>query len=92
MGGNDPSLQDKKNTLQRSIDSHYTEKAKGARIRSKAQWIENGEKPTKYFFALEKSRQSKKHISSLKTDEGETINTTAQIQEQERFYTLEKLV
>ena len=47
----------------------YEEKGRGAIFRSKARWTENGEKPTKYFFKLEKARYEKKIISQLKIGE-----------------------
>ena len=51
--------------LQARLDDLYTEKAKGAFIRSRAKWIEDGEKNSSYFFNLEKNRQSKKFINKL---------------------------
>ena len=41
------------------------EKAIGAQIRSKVKWIEEGEKSTSYFLAVEKHRQSNNSIKSL---------------------------
>ena len=40
-------------------------KAKGAIIRSKVKWLEEGEKSTQYFFSLEKYNYSKKNIRKL---------------------------
>ena len=37
----------------------------GAKIRSKAQWIESGEKPTRYFFRLERERFTKNNLTSI---------------------------
>jgi len=53
------------NNLQSHLDHLYLEKAKGAFIRSRARWIEEGEKNSSYFFSLEKQRQSKKKIRKL---------------------------
>jgi hypothetical protein len=36
----------------------------GAQIRSRVQWVEQGEKNTKYFLGLEKNRQTRKTINS----------------------------
>ena len=44
------------------------EEAEGHKIRSRAKWIEDGEKPTRYFFGLEKSRQNNNTITKLKDD------------------------
>lgn len=55
----------KSQKLQNQLDNLYLEKAKGAFIRSRARWIEEGEKNTSYFFSLEKHRQTKKKIHKL---------------------------
>ena len=44
--------------------------AEGAKIRLRAQWIEEGEKPTRYFFRLEKKRADKNHFASLFDQDG----------------------
>jgi len=52
----------------------YDLKGKEAMFRSKVKWIENGEKPTKYFYNLEKRSYEKKVITQLKTTESEIIS------------------
>ena len=42
------------NNLKEEIDLIYQKKGKGSIIRSKCKWIERGEKPTAFFFNLEK--------------------------------------
>ena len=42
-------------------------------FRSKAKWVEQGEKPTKDFFNLEKRNYKKKNITQLKISDGEII-------------------
>jgi hypothetical protein len=42
----------------------------GAQIRSRVQWVEQGEKNTKYFLGLEKTRQTRKTINSLYDENG----------------------
>lgn len=51
--------------LQTKLDDLYLEKAQGAFIRSRAKWIEAGEKNSSYFSKLEKSRQQRNLITSL---------------------------
>ena len=46
-------------------------KGKGAIFRSKIRWIEKGEKPTRYFFNLEKRNYHKKIVSQLYNGEEE---------------------
>ena len=64
-----------------------TDEARGAIVRSKAKWIEQGEKPTRYFFDLEKSNYNKKHIRRLKLPGG-TISTDPEeiLEYQKSFY------
>jgi len=54
---------------------------------SKARWIEKGEKPTNYFFNLEKRNFEKRVIAQLKLENGKIISDMKQInQEIELFY------
>lgn len=45
---------DNLNMLHLQLDLIYEEKARGAFVRSRRKWLEEGEKNTKYFFNLEK--------------------------------------
>ncbi len=62
-----PSSQEKNELmeLQVKLDELYLEKAQGAFIRSRAKWIEAGEKNSSYFSNLEKSRKQRNSITSL---------------------------
>ncbi len=53
--------------LNLEIDQLYIELAKGAYVRSRAKWFEEGERNTSYFFSMEKIIQET--ISSLKINE-----------------------
>ncbi len=44
---------------------------KGSVLRSKANWIENGEKPSKYFCALEKRNYVNKTVMEITNEQGE---------------------
>ena len=46
---------------------------KGAFIRSKAKWIDEGEKPSKYFCNLETQYASSKNIPFIENDEGQRL-------------------
>ena len=48
-------------------------KTRGAITRSKAKWVEQGEKTPRYFLSLEKHNQSVKHIKSLNVDDNSEI-------------------
>ena len=63
------------------------QKVKGAIIRSKARWVEYGEKNTRYFLNLEKRRGEKKSINKLKLNDGtETEDQEVILKEEEKFY------
>ena len=47
---------------------------KGASVRSRARWIEFGEKNSKYFFGLEKRQNDKKSIRLLRNSQGVLIS------------------
>ena len=47
-----------------------SKEAEGAKIRSRAQWFKEGEKPTRYFFRLEQTRAASNSFSSLFDENG----------------------
>ncbi len=51
--------------IQSQLDLIYLDLAKGAFIRSRAKWLEEGEKNTSYFFALEKRNLKRNTLSAL---------------------------
>ena len=56
-------------------------------FRSKLQWTEQGEKPTRYFFKMEAKKFNQKTISELETSEGVKITGHKQLlQKIENFY------
>lgn len=63
----DWSEEDREKILQTQskLDELYLEKAQGAYVRSRAKWIEEGEKSSAYFCRLEKQRQINNSVSSL---------------------------
>ena len=61
-------------TLKKEFQGIYEINGKGAIFRSKVRWIEEGEKPTKYFFNLEKRNYDKKIISQLYNGEEELLS------------------
>ena len=72
---------------EQELDSIYEYRAKGAQIRARAEWIEQGEKSSKFFLGLEKRRQIKKNIKTLATTDGRTITDQTDIlNEQVNYY------
>lgn len=72
---------------EKELDSIYEYRAKGAQIRARAEWIEQGEKSTNFFLGLEKSRQLKKNINTLTSSDGRTLTDQTDIlNEQVNYY------
>ena len=69
----DETLQEYEN-LKSELKLIYEEKGKQAMFRAKCRWVENGEKPTKYFFNLEERNYNKKTISELRLQDESTTN------------------
>ena len=70
------------------LEKIYQAEAKGAGIRARLKWIEQGERSTKYFLGLEKNSVRKKEIKQLKSQNGKrTIRKQEEIiKEVRRFY------
>jgi len=65
----------------------YEAKGKGAIFRSKVRWVEQGEKPTKYFFNLEKRNFNRKVIKEIKREDGKIlVEEDETMKEIESFY------
>ena len=60
---------------QNQLNSIISDEIKGIITRSRIQWVEEGERSTKYFMGLEKASQKKKSITKL-MDESRNILTT----------------
>ena len=79
--------------LKKELQEIYEEKGRGAIFRSKARWTEDGEKPTKYFFNLEKTRYEKKIISQLKIGEDKFVSHFKQVNKEiENHYILHRVL
>ncbi len=60
----------KKNELIKKLENFYRDRDDGYMIRSKIKWVNEGERSTKYFYNLEKSRQSSNVIRQIKDEIG----------------------
>ena len=60
------------NKLDSALEAIYINReCEGAKIRSRARWIEEGEKPTRFFFRLERKRAEKNIFEFLFNESGE---------------------
>ena len=74
-----PAVLAKHSELRASLDQIEEEKGKLAMIRSGARWLEQGEKPTKYFLKLNARRDQEKHIAVLQKSNGEYVTDNKDI-------------
>ncbi len=79
VNNHDKSLIEERQKLKEQLDDYYKNKSKGYQIRARAKWVEEGEKSTKFFLNLEKSRQSSNCIDSLQGDDGIYVYSDAEI-------------
>ena len=62
---NHKQLTEERTLLKQTLNRLYSDKARGAQVRSRARWVEQGEKSTAYFLNLEKIHQSHNSIESI---------------------------
>ena len=71
---------------QNDLRKLHESRAEGVKIRSRAQWWEEGEKPTKYFHDFKKNGKDKSWYKILKTDGTLAFGTEAIQYRQVEFY------
>ena len=67
--------------LKTELEKIHKEKFRGIVLRSQATWVDEGEKPTKYFCTLEKRNYVNKTISKIRNDIGDIITEQKNILE-----------
>ena len=76
---NDPQLQNKIAHVKAELEVFELEKAKGARLRAGIKEIKEGEKSTKFFLSLEKSKSNSNVIRRLMTDSGNYVHDETEL-------------
>ena len=59
--------------IESKLDTLAVERAQSTIFRSKARWVRDGEKNSKYFFSLEKRRYLEKNMTTVVTEDNEVI-------------------
>ena len=72
--------------LKNELQKLYQDKGEGAKFRSKSIWIEHGERPTKYFFNLEKRNYKRRVITELEDGNGKRLYEEQILAEIEAYY------
>ena len=87
---NDPSdkyLQDEINKTKKELEISELEKTRRAQVRARIKWAGEGERSTKFFLNLDKSRAQGNTIHRLVKDDGSFLNTSGEIiKEVHRYY------
>ena len=58
----------------------------GSKIRSRSRWFERGEKPTRFFFQLERERSSRSSVSSILNSDDVEVFTRPEIEQAHVFF------
>ena len=66
-------LRDRMFQAEADLNKIISAEIQGSMTRSRARWVEEGERSTRYFFGLEKTNGKKKFISKLKSSSGNII-------------------
>lgn len=74
--------------FQWKLDEMYLRKAREAYIRSRAKWLEEGEKNSAYLCGLEKKRQERNAVNVLLINDVECTDPKPLSNEVHRFYKL----
>lgn len=83
----DPFLNQELIDTQIQLENYVQTKVQSVIFRSKAKWLVEGERSSKYYFALEKANYDKKLMRAIKLQDGTIIDDQAGIlKEQVHFY------
>ena len=72
--------------IKNELEKHTIEITKGAMIRSRVRWCEEGEKHSKYFLNLEKRNHNNKTINKLQLENGNVIIDSEEILNQQKLF------
>ena len=73
-------------TKKHELESLRNEKMKGKLVRSRAQWVDEGEKPTKYFCGLESKNYTSKIIPKVEKYNGEIVTDQKEILKEVQYF------
>ena len=77
----DNSVLDSIQDIECRLKATYTKKIEGILIRSRAEWLEEGERPSRYFFRLQSSCVQKSHMPSTFDSSGAVVSSQKEIEQ-----------
>ena len=84
--GQNPALEREILKTKSKLEIFSMSKAQGAQTRSRTKFIEEGERNTRYFLSLEKLRAASNTITTLETEEGQTLTDQQEIRQAQASY------
>ncbi len=86
-GDNSPDVCKKYTETKSKLDDYYKQRCKGASIRARVKWFEEGERNTKYFLNLEKSQGVRKQLTKVRNKNNQVVtNGEDVLKETVQFY------
>jgi len=83
----DGNTREKLDRIEASIEQIISHQSKGAAVRTRSMFYEQGEKSSKFFHSLEKSKNDLKNITCLIDDDGQKVHgITNVLLEEKKFY------
>ena len=73
------AAQSKRDQIQIKLELFEPQNSRAAQVRARVKWVEVGEKNTKYFLNLEKSRANSKIMEKVTDENGHTVRKQADI-------------
>ena len=67
-------------SLEAQLSALAQRELEGVKVRSRARWIEEGEKPTRFFFKLEQERAKKSRVSSIYDPDGNEVFSRSELE------------
>ena len=85
-GNTNTTLRKEYDDAKLQLEQYYDEITRGIIVRSRVQWVEDGEKSTKYFLNMEKRNQIKKSVKKLVINKDEVENPHLILRELKRYF------
>lgn len=88
LASGNPAVKSEILNLESFLKQLFERQLEGSKIRSRAQWLEEGETPSRFFLRLENERHTKSFVSSIFNSAGVEVSTLPEIMEAHtKFYT-----
>ena len=84
--GDSQDIRNRIQEINNELEKYTVEATRGAMIRSRVRWYEEGEKNSKYFLNLEKRNHNNKTLNQLETESGIILSDPEEILNQQKLF------